>query len=150
MGNEATLLETCKIAAARLYELPLIRDSRGSLSYAQYDETLPFLPRRYFIVFDVGEGETRGGHAHRTVHQLLMCVKGSCVVSLDDGKTRDQVLLDRPELALYIPPKIWATQERFSRDAVLAVLASETYDPDEYIRDYDEFLMLNRAMSDGA
>ncbi len=141
MSGEARLLEACKITAVRLYELPLIRDTRGSLSFAQYDQTLPFLPRRYFIVFDVGEGQTRGGHAHRSVHQLLICVKGSCQVSLDDGTTRDQVLLDRPELALYIPPKIWATQQRFSCDGVLMVLASEVYDPDEYIRDYDELLL---------
>ena len=141
MSSEARLLDACKIPAVRFYELPLIRDPRGSLSYAQYDETLPFLPRRYFIVFDVGEGQTRGGHAHRTVHQLLICVKGSCQVSLDDGKTRDQISLDRPEVALYIPPKIWATQQRFSRDGVLMVLASEVYDPDEYIRDYDELLV---------
>jgi len=75
-------------------------------------------------------------------------VKGSCLVSLDDGKTRDQIWLDRPELALYIPPKIWATQERFSRDGVLAVLASDVYDPDEYIKDYDEFLRLCHTASD--
>ena len=144
MSSEARLLEASKIAAVRLYELPLIKDARGSLSYVQYDETLPFLPRRCFVVFDVSEGQTRGGHAHRTVHQLLICVKGSCLVSLDDGETRDQVCLDRPQLALYIPPKIWATQERFSRDGVLSVLASEEYDPDEYIKDYDEFLRLSR------
>jgi UDP-2-acetamido-3-amino-2,3-dideoxy-glucuronate N-acetyltransferase len=146
MSSEARLLETCRIEAVRLYELPIIRDPRGSLTYAQYEETLPFLPRRYFIVFDVGEGQTRGNHAHSTVHQLLICVKGSCLVSLDDGKTRDQVLLDRPELALYIPPKIWATQEQFSSDGVLAVLASEAYDPDEYIRDYEDFLRLSHAV----
>jgi dTDP-4-dehydrorhamnose 3,5-epimerase-like enzyme len=146
MSSEARLLETCKIEAVRLYELPLIRDPRGSLSYAQYDETLPFLPRRFFIVFDVGEGQVRGSHAHRTVHQLLICVKGSCRVLLDDGKTRDQVLLDRQQLALYIPPKIWATQEQFSSDAVLSVLASEAYDPDEYIRDYDEFVKLTNPI----
>lgn len=148
MNSEARLLETCKITAVRLYELPLIRDPRGSLSFAQYDETLPFLPRRYFIVFDVGEGQTRGGHAHRTVHQLLICVKGSCLVSLDDGNTRDQVWLDRPERALYIPPKIWATQQQFSSDGVLLVLASDVYDPDEYIRDYDEFVRLSHAGTD--
>ena len=148
MNSEARLLETCKITAVRLYELPLIRDPRGSLSFAQYDETLPFLPRRYFIVFDVGEGQTRGGHAHRTVHQLLICVKGSCLVSLDDGDTRDQVWLDRPERALYIPPKIWATQQQFSSDGVLLVLASDVYDPDEYIRDYDEFVRLSHAGTD--
>jgi UDP-2-acetamido-3-amino-2,3-dideoxy-glucuronate N-acetyltransferase len=120
--------------------LPLIRDSRGSLSFAQYEETLPFLPKRYFVVFDVGEGQTRGNHAHKASHQLLVCVKGSCVVELDDGNTQDEVWLDRPELALYMPPKIWATQKQFSRDAALLVLASELYDPEEYIRDYDEFL----------
>ena len=147
MSSEARLLETCKIPAVRLYELPVIRDLRGSLSFAQYDETLPFLPRRYFIVFDVGEGQTRGGHAHRTVHQFLICVNGSCQVSLDDGKTRDEVLLDRPGLALYIPPKIWATQRQFSRDGVLMVLASEVYDPDEYIKDYDEFLRLSHTLT---
>jgi len=148
MSSKARLLETCKITAVRLYELPLIRDPRGSLTFAQYDETLPFLPKRCFVVFDVGEGQTRGGHAHRSVHQLLICVKGSCVVSLDDGETRDQVLLDRPELALYLPPGIWATQERFSPDGVLFVLASDVYDPDEYIKDYDELLRLSRAAGD--
>lgn len=90
----------------------------------------------------MGEGQTRGNHAHRTAHQLLACVKGSCVVELDDGKTRDEIRLDRPELALYLPPKIWATQKQFSRDSVLLVLASEVYDPDEYIKDYDEFLRI--------
>lgn len=131
-----------KVTGVRLFELPLIRDSRGSLLFGQYQETLPFLPKRYFIVFDVGEGQTRGNHAHRTAHQLLACVKGSCLVELDDGRTKDEVRLHKPELALYLLPKIWATQKQFSRDAVLLVLASEVYDPDEYIKDYDEFLRM--------
>ena len=143
--EEARPLEGGDIKGVRLYELPVIRDSRGSLSFAQYEETLPFLPRRYFIVFDVVEGETRGGHAHRTVHQLLSCVKGSCVVTFDDGKAHHDVSLDRPELALYLPPRIWATQHTFSRDAVLMVLASDVYDPEEYIKDYDEFLSLSKS-----
>ncbi|MEK6325307.1 MAG: FdtA/QdtA family cupin domain-containing protein [Acidobacteriota bacterium] len=138
--TEARLVDGCRIPAVRLHELPVVRDPRGSLSFAEYEETLPFLPKRYFIVFDVAEGQTRGGHAHSTVHQLLICVKGSCLVALDDGRTRDEVSLDRPELALYIPPRIWATQRHFSRDGLLMVLASDVYDPDEYIRDYDEFL----------
>jgi UDP-2-acetamido-3-amino-2,3-dideoxy-glucuronate N-acetyltransferase len=142
MPEEARELDRSRISAVRLQELPIIRDERGSLSFAEYDQTLPFLPKRYFIVFDVAEGQTRGGHAHKTVHQLLVCVKGSCLVALDDGKVRDQILLDRPGLALYIPPRIWATQSEFSRDGVLMVLASEVYDPDEYIKDYDEFVRL--------
>ena len=141
MTSEARLLES-SIAAVCLFELPLIRDTRGSLLFAQYDETLPFLPKRCFIVFDVGEGQTRGGHAHSTAHQFLICVKGSCVVKLDDGAVRDEVRLDRPELALYVPPMIWASQERFSSGAVLMVLASEVYDPDEYVKGYDEFVDL--------
>ena len=145
MPAEARLLEGCSISAVRLHELPLIRDPRGSLSFAEYEETLPFLPKRYFIVFDVGEGQIRGGHAHRTVHQLLVCVKGSCLVLLDDGKARDEVLLDKPELALYVPPIVWATEKEFSRDGVLMVLASEVYSTDEYIRDYDEFLRVAKA-----
>ena len=136
---EARVID-CGIEGVRLFELPVIQDSRGSLSFAEYQKSLPFLPRRYFIVFDVGENQTRGGHAHKSVQQLLICVKGSCLVSLDDGKTRDEVSLDRPELALYIPSKIWATQSRFTRGAVLMVLASETFDPNEYIKDYEEFL----------
>jgi len=74
------------------------------------------------------------------VHQVLACVKGSCVVSLDDGQGRHDVSLDRPELMLYLPPGIWATQHDFSSDAVLMVLASDTYNPDEYIKDYDQFI----------
>jgi dTDP-4-dehydrorhamnose 3,5-epimerase-like enzyme len=143
--EEARLLECGGIKGIRLYELPVIHDSRGSLSFAQHDATLPFLPRRYFIVFGVREGQTRGGHAHRTVHQLLGCVKGSCLVSIDDGKTHHDVSLDRPELALYLPPGIWATQHDFSRDAVLVVLASDIYDPGEYIKEYEEFLSLTRS-----
>jgi UDP-2-acetamido-3-amino-2,3-dideoxy-glucuronate N-acetyltransferase len=143
--DEARLIECGPINSVRLYELPVIRDSRGSLSFAQYDEALPFLPKRYFIVFNVGEGQTRGGHAHKTVHQLLACVKGSCVVTFDNGKTHHDAPLDRPELALYLPPGIWATQHDFSADAVLVVLASDVYDPSEYIKDYNEFLSMNEA-----
>src|SRR5215470_13063056 len=147
MSGEARLVDGLKVEGARLLELPVIRDSRGSLSFAQYEDTLPFLPKRYFIVFDVGEGEIRGGHAHSSVHQLLICVKGACRVSIDDGETCDDVILNRPELALYLPPGIWATQQDFSRGAVLMVLASDVYDPDEYIRDYERFVAARRHAS---
>lgn len=143
--DEARLLECGEIKGARLYELPVFQDSRGSLSFAEYQETLPFLPKRYFVVFEVGQGETRGGHAHKTVHQVLACVKGSCVVSLDDGRIHHDISLNRPELALYLPPGIWATQHDFSKDAVLMVLASDVYNPDEYIKDYDQFLSQSKS-----
>jgi dTDP-4-dehydrorhamnose 3,5-epimerase-like enzyme len=128
------------VSAVRVYQLPVVKDSRGSLSYAEYDEILPFIPKRYFIVFDVPEGQTRGGHAHREVEQFLVCVKGRVSVVVDDGRNRDEILLSDPWLGIHLPPHIWATQRDHSPDAVLLVLSSDVYDPDEYIRDYDEFL----------
>jgi len=112
----------------------------GLLSFGQYDEHLPFPPRRYFVVYDVPGKDVRGEHAHRTLHQLLLCVKGSVSIVLDDGRGRDEVGLDRPQIALYVPPMVWTSQYRYSGDAVLLVLASDVYDADDYIRDYDEFL----------
>jgi acetyltransferase-like isoleucine patch superfamily enzyme/dTDP-4-dehydrorhamnose 3,5-epimerase-like enzyme len=120
--------------------LPLIRDLRGSLSFAEYDNLLPFSPQRYFLVFDVPSKDVRGEHAHRELHQFLVCVKGSCAVVVDDGRQRAEVLLDRPNLGLYIPPLVWGIQYKYSRDAVLLVLASDIYKAEDYIRDYDEFL----------
>jgi UDP-2-acetamido-3-amino-2,3-dideoxy-glucuronate N-acetyltransferase len=131
-----------KVPAVRLIQLPLIAQSRGSLSYGQYDEHLPFVPIRYFIVFDVPRAEVRGNHAHRRVTQVLVCVKGSLTVTLDDGSNRDRVTLDNPARGLVIPPLVWATQEDFSADGVLLVLSSEPYEAAEYIRDYAEFLQL--------
>src|ERR1051325_6383696 len=133
---------TLKVPAVRLIQLPLIAESRGSLSYGQYDEHLPFVPIRYFIVFDVPREEVRGNHAHRRVTQALVCVKGSLTVTLDDGSNRDAGTLDSPARGLVIPPLVWATQENFSTDGVLLVLSSETYEAGEYIRDYAEFLQL--------
>lgn len=142
MSEEAWLAETIKVSTVRLLRFPLIAEPRGSLSYGQYDEQLPFIPKRYFIVFDVPASEVRGNHAHRQVSQALVCVKGSCVVAFDDGQVRDEVVLDHPDRGVYIPPLVWATQQKFSADAVLLVLSSEGYDPDEYIRDYDEFMSM--------
>ncbi|MGA9768300.1 MAG: FdtA/QdtA family cupin domain-containing protein [Blastocatellia bacterium] len=139
---EATNSEATNLPAVRLLRFPLIAEPRGSLSYGQYDEQLPFIPFRYFIVFDVPDTEVRGNHAHKSVSQTLICVKGSCVITIDDGRNRDRVVLDRPDAGVFIPPLVWATQQKFSGDAVLMVLSSEGYDPDEYIRDYDEFMRM--------
>ena len=142
MSEEASLVEATKVPTVRLLRFPLIAEPRGSLSYGQYDEQLPFIPKRYFIVFDVPDSEVRGNHAHRSVSQALVCVKGSCVVTIDDGRNRDRIVLDRPDRGVYITPLVWATQQKFSSGAVLLVLSSEGYNPDEYIRDYDEFIRM--------
>ena len=123
----------------QLVDLPIVDESRGKLSFAQYDDHLPFIPQRFFVVSDVPAGQVRGGHAHRTTHQFLVCVKGSVSIVVDDGRNSEEIVLKSAAAGLYIPPKIWATQQNYSSDAVLLVLSSDAYDPEEYIRDYDEF-----------
>jgi len=128
------------VASAKLIRLPRIIDLRGSLSFGEYDKHLPFAPKRYFVIFDVPSAEVRGEHAHRIQHQYLVCLRGSCSVVLDDGANRDEVVLDQPDIGLYIPPMIWAIQYKFTQDAILLVLASDVYDAEDYIRSYSEYL----------
>lgn len=127
------------VRGVSLHELPYIEDMRGNLSVGEFGRSIPFSPKRYFLVFDVPSREIRGEHAHRTCHQFLVCVKGSCTVVADDGKHRREFLLDRPNLGVYLPAMTWGTQYKYSRDAVLLVFASDYYDPGDYIRDYGEF-----------
>ncbi len=129
-----------RVSGVAIIDLPLIKDMRGSLSFAEYGRILPFIPKRYFIVFDVPSTDVRGEHAHRTLHQLLVCVKGSCSVVVDDGRYREEILLDRPTRGIHVPPLIWCIQYKYSPDAVLLGLASDVYNADDYIRDYDTFL----------
>lgn len=122
-----------------LYRLSYIEDMRGSLSVAELGKHLPFEPKRCFWVFDVPSREVRGEHAHKELHQYLICVKGSVAVMLDDGKHRTELLLDRPNLGLHIPPGVWGVQYKYSSDAVLVVLASDVYKNEDYLRSYAEF-----------
>ncbi|MEM4188250.1 MAG: WxcM-like domain-containing protein [Candidatus Hadarchaeum sp.] len=131
---------TLAVEGVRLLELGVFSDLRGSLAVAEVGKPLPFVPRRVFTVFDVPSREVRGEHAHRTLHQLLVCIRGECAVVVDDGHCREEVRLDSPKLGLYVPPMVWAVQYKFSPDALLLVFASAEYDPDDYIRDYEEFL----------
>jgi acetyltransferase-like isoleucine patch superfamily enzyme len=129
-----------RVEGVTLYRLPLRRDLRGSLAVGEFPKEIPFAPRRWFIVFDVPSSEIRGEHAHRTCHLFLVCVRGACSVVADDGEHRDEFRLDRPTLGLHLPPMVWGTQYQHTADAILLVLASDPYDPGDYIRDYQEFL----------
>jgi acetyltransferase-like isoleucine patch superfamily enzyme/dTDP-4-dehydrorhamnose 3,5-epimerase-like enzyme len=138
-------LQSSRVNGVKLHRLKRFSDMRGSLTVGEIERDLPFEPKRFFMVFDVPTRETRGEHAHQRCHQFLICIKGSVRVLADDGNHRDEFLLDTPDLGLHLPPMTWGTQYQYSRDAVLMVFASETYDADEYIRDYDEFLRMSRA-----
>ena len=137
---DAASVEATRVAGVVVHELPLIHDLRGNLAVGEVPSVVPFAPNRYFLVLDVPTGETRGSHAHRECAQFLVCVVGSCAVVVDDGENRLEVVLDRPNRGLYVPPMVWATQYKYTRDAVLLVLASHQYDAGDYIRDYEEFL----------
>jgi UDP-2-acetamido-3-amino-2,3-dideoxy-glucuronate N-acetyltransferase len=132
----------CRVAGVRLYKFPLIKDIRGSLSVGEFQKQIPFDTERYFLVFDVPSKELRGEHAHHACHQFLICVHGSCSVVADDGKLRQEFVLDSPDLGIYLPPKTWGVQYKYSADAVLLVFASHSYDANDYIRDYSEFLSI--------
>jgi acetyltransferase-like isoleucine patch superfamily enzyme len=133
-------LPAINVPGVTLHRAPLIKDLRGNLSARELGKGLPFEPKRYFVVLDVPSKEVRGEHAHRLCKQLLICLRGSLSVVVDDSKNRQELVLDTPELALYLPPMVWGIQYKYSADAVLLVLASHPYDAQDYIRDYDTFL----------
>jgi UDP-2-acetamido-3-amino-2,3-dideoxy-glucuronate N-acetyltransferase len=128
------------IRGVDIYQFPWFGDSRGDLTVGEFDNGFPFRPKRYFIVSGVPSGGIRGEHAHKRCHQFLICAYGQCSVTVDDGTSRMEVLLNKPNVGIYVPPMIWGRQRQYSADAALLVFASEIYDPSDYIRDYDNFL----------
>lgn len=128
------------VSGSALYLMRRITDARGALSVGEVPTEVPFAPARYFVVFDVPSMELRGEHAHKECQQFLICLHGSCRVLLDDGAQRCEVTLDRPDMGVFMPAMIWGTQYRYSADAVLLVFASRTYEANDYLRTYDEFL----------
>jgi len=128
------------LGRAMVSRMPVISDVRGALLFDEVGAGLPFEVRRFFLVYNVPSREVRGEHAHRELHQFLICTSGSCRVAIDDGTTRAEILLDRPDIGVHLPPMVWGTQFDYSPDATLLVLASDTYDAGDYIRDYDDFI----------
>ena len=123
-----------------IIDLPKITDPRGNLTVAESMKNVPFDIKRAYWLYDVPGGESRGGHAHKRLRQLVIALSGSFTVTLDDGRERRTVLLNHPYQGLMIETDIWRTLDDFSSGAVCLVLASELYDESDYIYDYDEFL----------
>lgn len=123
-----------------VHRLRVATDLRGSLSACEFEDDVPFAAKRSFLVYDVPSRDVRGAHAHRECGQFLVCAKGSVAVVADDGTHREEIVLEGPELGIYLPPMVWGVQYKYSSDAVLLVLASHHYDADDYIRDYSQYL----------
>lgn len=126
--------------------LPLckIHNRSGNITIMEGNVNVPFDIRRVYYLYDIPGGEARGGHAHRELYQLIVAASGSFDVLLDDGQNKKVVTLNRPDYSLMVVPGIWRELMEFSSGAITLVLASQTYDNDDYIRSYPDFLDLKR------
>lgn len=134
MNHKNTVFE------CNLLHLNQLGDRNGHITSINNNFEIPFAVKRIFYLYDIPGGESRGAHAHKECHQFLVATSGSFEVLLDDGVTKRQVLLNRPDLGLHIPPGIWASEINFSSGSICLVLASHTYNEQDYIREYDIFL----------
>lgn len=115
-------------------------DRKGNITVVENQNTVPFDIKRTYYLYDVPGGESRGGHAHKELSQLIIAASGSFTVTLDDGNVKRTFLLNRPYQGLYVVPGIWRTLDDFSSGAVCLVLASHGYDEKDYIRQYNDFI----------
>lgn len=123
-----------------IIELPKITDPRGNLTVAEQLKNVPFDIKRVYWTYDVPGGESRGGHAHKALYQLVVAMSGSFTVTLDNGEERKTILLNHPWQGLLIKPNTWRTLDDFSSGAVCMVLASELFDEEDYIYEYSDFI----------
>ena len=137
-------IDDCKII-----EVPKINDRQGNLTFVEGQRHIPFEVRRVFYIYDVPSGAGRGAHAHRTLHQFLVCISGSFDVEVDDGRRRTSFHLNRPWKGLHVPPMLWASEVNFDPGTVCLVLASAPYEEKDYFRDYQTFLTAAKAPGDG-
>lgn len=137
--------EPTTVRGVCMIELQEIVGDNGRLVVAETPVGLPFVAMRVFTLMDIPEGEARGTHAHRQCEQFLICMRGSVTAVIDDGTRREERILDRPTVGLFMPALTWGTQYNYSSDALLVVLASDPYDAADYIEDYSEFLEMVRA-----
>ena len=128
------------MSIGKLIDLPKIVDPRGNLTVAEGLKNVPFDIKRVYWLYDIPAGEGRGGHAHKQIKELLIAVSGSFHVTLDNGKEKQTYLLNHPYQALLIDTGIWRTLDDFSSGAVCGVLASDWYEEEDYIYDYNDFL----------
>ncbi|WP_412560188.1 sugar 3,4-ketoisomerase [Winogradskyella sp. MIT101101] len=126
------------IGDSKIIEIPKVHDERGSLAVIE-KEVVPFAIKRVYYLYDVPSDSYRGGHAHKEQESVIIALSGSFEVIIDDGKSRKRIMLNKPTQGLYIPTNIWREIDNFSSGAVCLVLASTTYNEDEYIREYKTF-----------
>lgn len=126
----------------KIIELPKFLDARGNLSFAEQNNHIPFEIKRTYWIYDVPGGENRGGHAYRETEEFIIAISGGFDVIVDDGKERKTFTLNRSYYGLYIPKGVWREITNFSTNSLALEFASTVYNPDDYIRDFDEYIKL--------
>jgi dTDP-4-dehydrorhamnose 3,5-epimerase-like enzyme len=137
LGKMADILKD--IYNCNVLELPKIHNRAGNITIIQNGLRMPFDVKRIYYLYDVPGGSERGGHAHKSLYQLIVAASGAFDVILDDGVNKKVILLNRPYYGLLVVPGIWRELVNFSSGAICLVLASEKYDPNDYIRDYSVY-----------
>ncbi len=139
-------MENNNYTKGKVYDCSIIEfdrhhsDRKGNLTVIENLKSVPFDVKRTYYLYDIPGGESRGGHAHKGLYQLIVAVSGSFTVTLDDGELKRTFFLNRPYQGLMVVPGIWRTLDEFSSGSVCMVLASEGYSEDDYIRNYNDFL----------
>ena len=129
-----------RVQGVKLVSLPTVQAARGDLTALELPQIVSFEVKRIFLVHHVSDLEIRGEHAHKKCWQFLIAAAGSITVDVTDGKIKETFLLDNPAQGLLIPPLVWGTQYNYSSDGSLLVLASEKFDPEDYLHNFEEFL----------
>lgn len=128
-------IDNCKII-----NLPKISDLNGNLTFIEPFRHIPFDIKRIYYLYDIPGGSFRGSHAHKNLHQFIIAMSGSFDIEIDDGNTKKIFHLNRSYCGLYVPPMMWRLLNNFSSGVVCMVIASETYDEDDYFRNYNDFI----------
>ena len=129
----------------RVIELPKILDRRGNLSIVEENKEIPFKIKRTYWIYDVPGGEIRGGHAYNENQEFIIALSGSFDIIIDDGKARRKFSLNRSYYVLYVPQQLWRQIENFSTNSLALVLSSTIYDENDYIREYEKFLLMKES-----
>jgi len=129
------------IRNCRLIEFPKIGDDkRGFLSFGESLKGIPFEIKRIYYIYEIGDlSAIRGEHAHKKLEQVFLCIRGKVTFLLDDGERKEKIELKEPNKGLYIGPKLWHNMINFSKDTVILAIASDYYNEEDYIREYDKF-----------
>jgi len=134
LNPEATTVYDCTMV-----HLPVVHNETGNITAINNSKEIPFDIKRVYYLYDVPGGESRGGHGHKALHQLIIAGSGSFDITVDDGRIRRTFQLNRPNYGLYLPPGLWRELDNFSSGSICLVMASEAYDASDYLRVYDEF-----------